>query len=268
SCLKADFDFVLDLFNDLLLNPEFRQEKIDLAKDAVRTEIARRNADLGEIAGREAMKIGYGSHSPYARVPEAATRNAVTRKDLVEWHDKYVQPANMIVAVAGDFNSAEMETKLRKLFSGWAGGPPAPAADVPVAPTKPGVYFVSKDDINQSEVRMVAIGIRRNDPDYYAVEVMNQILSGGFSSRLVNNLRTRAGLAYAVGGGVSALFDHPGLTTLAMGTKSGTTAVAVEGLYREMEKMRAGVTEVEVQRAKDSILNSFIFEFDSKEKVM
>jgi zinc protease len=268
SCLKGDFDFVLDLFNDLLRNPEFRQDKIDLAKDAVRTEIARRNDDLGEIAGREATKIGYGSHSPYARVAEYATVNAVTRKDLVDWHDKYVQPRNMIVAVAGDFNSAEMEAKLRKLFSGWAGGPAAPPAEIPVAPTKPGVFFVAKDDVNQSEIRMVAIGIRRNDPDYYAVEVMNQILSGGFSSRLVNNLRTKAGLAYAVGGGVSALFDHPGLTTLAMGTKSEKTAKAVAGLYGEIDKMRAGVTEVEVQRAKDSILNSFIFEFDSKEKVM
>jgi len=268
SCLKGDFDFVLDLFNDLLRNPEFRQDKIDLAKDALRTEIARRNDDLGEISGREAMKVGYGSHSPYARVPEYTTVDAITRRDLLDWHAKYVQPGNMIVAVAGDFNSAEMEAKLRKLFSGWTGGATAPTADVPVTPTKPGVYFVAKDDVNQSEIRMIAMGIRRNDPDYYAVEVMNQVLSGGFSSRLVNNLRTRAGLAYAVGGGVSALFDHPGLTILSIGTKSNSTAEAIEGLYREIGKMRAGVTELEVQRAKDSILNSFIFEFDSKDKVM
>jgi zinc protease len=268
SCLKGDFDFVLELLDDLLRNPEFRQDKIDLAKDAVRTEIARRNDDLGEIAEREARKIGYGNRSPYARVPEYATVAAITRKDLLDWHAKYVQPGNMIVTVAGDFNSAEMEARLRKVFSGWAKGPAISRADVPVTPTKAGVYFVAKDDVNQSEIRMVAIGIRRNDPDYYAVEVMNQILSGGFASRLVNNLRTKAGLAYSVGGGVSALFDHPGLSELSMGTKSGTTAEAVQGLYGEMEKMRAGVTEVEVQRAKDAILNSFVFEFDSKQKVM
>lgn len=268
SSLKGDFDFVLDMFNDLLRNPEFRQDKIDLAKDGVRTEIARRNDDLGEITGREATKIAYGSQSPYARVPEYATVNAITRKDLLDWHARYVQPGNMIVAVAGDFNSAEMEARLRKLFSGWGNGPAIPKANVAVTPTRPGVFFVAKDDVNQSEIRMVSLGIRRDDPDYYAVEVMNQVLSGGFSSRLVNNLRTKAGLAYSVGGGVSALFDHPGLTVLSIGTKSGTTAEAVDGLYNEMAKMRAGVTAVEVQLAKDSILNSFVFEFDSKEKVM
>src|SRR5262249_56287324 len=117
---------------------------------------------LGEIAGREATKIGYGSHSPYARVPEYATINAVTRKDLVDWHDRYVQPRNIIVAVAGDFNSAEMEAKLRKLFSGWAGGPLAPAADLPVAPTWPGVFFVAKADGNQTAIPVVAIGIARD----------------------------------------------------------------------------------------------------------
>src|SRR5262249_35150670 len=86
SSLKGDFDYVLDLANDLLHNPEFRQEKIDLAKDLLRTGIARRNDNLGQIAGREAAKIGYGAHSPYARVPEYATLAAVTRQDLVDWH--------------------------------------------------------------------------------------------------------------------------------------------------------------------------------------
>jgi zinc protease len=269
SSLKGDFDFVLDLANDLLHNPEFRQDKIDLAKDQVRTRIARRNDNLGQIASREATKIGYGAQSPYARVAEYDTIAAITRQDLLAWHAKYVQPNNIIFTVVGDFDSATMEARLRKLFADWPRGPATPAPEVAVTPPHAGVYFVEKDDVNQSEVRMIAAGIRRDDPDYYAVEVMNQVLSGGFASRLFSNLRTKAGLAYAVGGSVFANFDHPGLTILTIGTKSGTTARAVEGLYTEIEGMvTRPVTADELQRAKDAIKNSFVFEYDSKAKVM
>ena len=269
SSLKGDFDFVLDLANDLLHNPEFRQDKIDLAKDQVRTRISRRNDSLGQIASREATKIGYGPQSPYARVPEYDTIAAITRQDLLGWHTMYVQPNNIIFTVVGDFDSATMEARLRKLFADWSKRPATAAPEVPVTPPHPGVYFVAKDDVNQSEIRMIAGGIRRDDPDYYAVEVMNQILSGGFASRLFSNLRTKAGLAYAVGGSVFANFDHPGLTILTIGTKSGTTAQAVEGLYKEIEGMVTHpVTAEELQRAKDAIKNSFVFEYDSKAKVM
>src|SRR5579859_783119 len=86
SCLKGDFDFVFNLFQDFLRNPEFRQEKIDLAKDQEKTGIARRNDNLGGIAAREAAKIGYGPKSPFAREPEYATVAAVTHQDLLNWH--------------------------------------------------------------------------------------------------------------------------------------------------------------------------------------
>ncbi len=269
SCLKGDFDYVLDLANDLLRNPEFRQDKIDIAKDAVRAGISRRNDNLMQIAVREANKIGYGAQSPYARVPEYSTVAAVTRQDLLDWHAKHVQPNNMIVAFSGDFDAAAMEAKLRGLFAGWPKGPEVPRTQVPVTPPKTGMYFVAKDDVNQTEIRMIATGIRRDDPDYYALSVMNEIFGGGFSSRLFVNLRTKAGLAYAVGGSVSAAYDHPGLALLTIGTKSGTTAQAIDGLYAEIERMHSGgVTELELQRGKDAILNSFVFEYDSRQKVM
>ncbi len=269
SCLKGDFDFVLSVFNDVLRNPEFRQDKIELAKNSVRTGIARRNDDLGQIAGRESTRLGYGAGSPYARVPEYATVAAITRQDLLDWHAKYVHPNDIIFGITGDFDPKEMEAKLRAAFESWPQGETHRNVAAAIDPAKPGIYFVAKDDVNQSEVRMVAPGIRRDDPDFYAVQVMNEVFGGGFSSRLFSNLRTRAGLAYAVGGGVTAPFDHPGLTRLSIGTKSGTTVAAIEGLYREIDGMRTQpVTADELQRGKDAILNSFIFEFDSKEKVM
>lgn len=269
SSLKGDFDFVLDLANDLLRNPEFRQEKIDLAKDQIKTGISRRNDDLGQIAGRESTKIGYGARSPYARVPEYATVAAITRQDLLDWHAQHVHPNNMILGISGDFDSAAMEAKLRSLFGSWPKGPAAQVPPVPITPPTPAIYFVAKDDVNQSEIRMIAAGIRRDDPDYYAVDVMNHIFGGGFSSRLFSNLRTKAGLAYSVFGSVSAQFDHPGLTILGIGTKSGTTAQAVEGLYKEIEGMRTNpITEEELRRGKEAILNSFVFEYDSRVKVL
>ena len=269
SCLKADFDAVLDIFNDVLQNPEFRQEKIDLARDAMKASIARRNDNIGQIAGREAARLGFGAQSPYARVPEYATVNAVTREDLLNWHSRHVHPNNIIFGIVGDFDSAQMEARLRKLFESWPKGPQVTSKEAPVSDPRPGMYFVEKEDVNQSEIRMVSLGFRRDNPDYYAVEVMNQVFGGGFSSRLFSNLRTKAGLAYAVFGSVGSNFTHVGLTTLGIGTRSGATAQAVEGLYREVDNMRSNAaTPAELQRARDAILNSFVFEYDSKEKVM
>jgi zinc protease len=128
---------------------------------------------------------------------------------------------------------------------------------------------VEKNDVNQSEIEMVDLGIDRRNPDYYAVAVMNELFGGGFSSRLFVNIRTKLGLAYSVGGGVGSAFDHPGTTRFAMGTKSSTTAAGIDALRKEMDKLITGTVQpIELKKAKDAILNSFIFEFDSKQKVL
>jgi zinc protease len=83
------------------------------------------------------------------------------------------------------------------------------------------------------------------------------------------DIRTKLGLAYSVGGGVGTAFDHPGITRFSMGTKSDTTAAGIEALRKEMEKLITGTVQpIELKKAKDAILNSFIFEFDSRQKVM
>lgn len=270
SCLKPDFNEVFDVVLDVLRNPAFRDDKIALAKRQLDTAISRRNDEPDEIASREAAKIAYGAESPYARVPEYYTVGAVTRDDLMAWHQKYVQPNNIILGVVGDFDSAAMEAKLRQAFESWPRGPQAPReVEAPITPEKPGLYFVQKNDVNQSNVRMIALGIERNNPDYYAVAVMNEVLGGGFSGRLIQNLRTKAGLAYDVHGGVGAAYDHPGMFQLVMETKSGTTAAAIDGLYGQLTDLdKNPATPDELKRAKDSILNGFIFEFDDKGKVL
>ena len=269
SCLKADFDDVFRVFVDVLRNPEFRPDKIELAQKAMFDEISRRNDDVDEIVGREVAKLGFGADSPYARVPEYKTVAAVTREDMLNWHRTHVHPNNIILGLTGDFDSAAIEAKLRQIFGAWPKGPALAKAELPIAPAKPGYYFVNKTDINQSSISMVELGITRRNPDYYATQVFNEAFGGGFSSRLFSDIRTKLGLAYAVGGGIGSAFDHPGLTRLGMGTKSQSTVESIEALDKEIADLKQNpISDQEIRRAKDTILNSFIFNFDTPEKVL
>jgi len=269
DCLKGDLDEVLPVFVELLRSPEFREDKITLAKGQVYTGIARRNDDPAAIADRESARIGYGPGSPYARREEYRTVAAVTRDDLLSWHRTYAHPNNTILGVVGDFDAREMEAKLKKALGSWSKGPAVPRPKGEFKDPKPGVYHVAKDDVNQSNIRMVHLGTTKDNPDFYAIQVMNEVFGGGFAARLFSNIRSKKGLAYHVGGGVGTEFDHPGLFSLAMGTKSETTAAAIDALYEEIDGLLASpATAEELKRAKDSILNSFIFSVDSPSKLL
>jgi zinc protease len=269
DCLKENMDDVFKVFVELLREPEFRGDKLPLAKNQLNTSISRRNDDPFEIAFREASKLVYGADSPYARVPEYATVAAVTRDDLLSWHQRYVYPNNIILGVVGDFDSKAMEAKLREALEPWPQGPAAAKNQVAFPGPKPGIYFAAKEDVTASTVQMVDLGTTRDNPDYYAIEVFNQFFGGSLSSRLFNNIRSKKGLAYAVGGGVGTEFDHPGVLRLFMGTKSGTTAAAIDAFNAELDALKTNpATPEEMTKAKDAILNSFIFRFDSKEKVL
>ena len=269
NCLKGDFDAVFEMYLDLLRNPEFRADKLELAKQQAYTGIARRNDDVGSIVGREAAMLAYGKDNPYAREEEYSTIFAVKREDLVNWHQQYVYPNNIIFGISGDFDPKAMEATLRKAFESWPKGPSAKDPDIKFTGAKPGYYLVQKTDVNQSSIAMVDLGILRNNPDYFAVSVMNEIFGGGFSSRLFNNVRAAKGLAYSVGGGVGTSFSHPGMTRIQMQTKSESTVKGIDALYEEIDNLHAKAPDaVEMKRAKDQILNSFIFRFDTPGKVL
>ena len=269
SCLKEDFNDVFKVFAELLREPEFREDKLDLAKHEMFDGISRRNDEVGQIAGREAAKLAYGAQNPYARVPEYTTVDAVTRQDLIDWHHTHVHPNNIILGIAGDFDSAQMEAMLRKAFGSWAKGPVVKEPEIHFDPAKPGYYLVKKEDVNQSNIRMVGLGTTRKNPDYYAIEVFNEALGGGFSARLIQSIRTAQGLAYSVGGGIGTAFDHPGVLRFSMGTKSASTVESIQALYAEIDKLKTNpITDDELKRAKDSILNAFVFNFDTPDKVL
>jgi zinc protease len=266
--LKGDADQVFSLALDLLLHPKFSQEKLELAQQLAATGIVRRNDDESAIAEREAAKLVYGANSPYTRQPELATIGAVTVDDLKAWHDRTIG-GKLIIDISGDFDTAAMEAKLRAAFEGL---PPVkltpPRHEVFPGPT-PGVYFISKEDVNQSDVEIVGLGTDRHNPDVPTLAVMNEILGGSFASRLFQKVRTELGLAYEVGGGISFAYDHPGPFRSIVLTKSASTVDATKAAMAQIAGLTTTpFTEVELARAKDNILNSFLFLYDTRDKVL
>jgi zinc protease len=260
--LKGDSDQVFALAMDLLLNPKFNQQKLQLAQQQEAAAIVRRNDDEAEIAGRESAKLVYGANSPYTRQPELATIGAVTIADLQAWHDRALK-GKLIVGISGDFDAAAMESKVRAVFEGLSPVAPAsPRHDAFPGP-KPGVYFIDKEDVNQSNVQIVGLGVERSNPDTPA------ILGGGFGSRLFQTVRTRLGLAYAVGGGMGLEYDHPGPFDVEVLTKSASTVDAIKAADAEIADLNSRpFTEAELTRAKDDLLNSFLFRYDTREKIL
>ena len=269
SSLKGDFDTVFSSVTDLLLHPTFKADKLQLAKQQAYTNIARRNDDASGIAIREAIQIAYGPHNPYARQDEYATVDAVTLDDLKAWHDRTVVPNNMIIGVSGDFDGAAMEAKLRAAFEPLPRGQRLESINPTFTDPKHGVNFVEKSDVNQSNVLIVGLGTERSNPDYYALSVMNEVFSGGFGSRVVQNVRTKLGLAYSVGGSFGASYDHPGIFYVEAATKSGSTVAATQAMLEEITRLKtAPPTPAELSKAKDQVLNSFIFHYDSPDKTL
>lgn len=269
SSLSSDFDQVFGITVDLLEHPKFDNQKLELAKQQEATGIVRRNDDASGIAEREAFKLIYGADSPYGRVPELASVMSVTTADLDAFHKKTAIPNGMIIGVTGDFDSAVMEKKLRAAFEGLPKGTPivTPKEDFPGP--KPGVYSIDKTDVNQSNIWVVGLGTKRDNPDYYALSVMNEVFSGGFGSRLMQIVRTKMGLAYSVSGAYASSYDHPGIFYTAASTKSATTAKTTKALLDQIAALKSEpFTDVEVRKAKDQLLNSFVFRYDTKDKLL
>ncbi len=269
NSLTKDFDTVFGIATDVLLHPDLRPEKLALAKRRMQAGIARRNDDAGGIATREAVKLVYGAGSPYAQRTEFATVEAVTLDDLKAWHDRIVHPNNMIVAVSGDFDSTSIEAKLRAVFEPLPKGEPFVTAKTAFPGPMPGIYYAEKADVNQSNVFIVGLGTTQDNPDYYALDVMNEIFSGGFGSRIVQNVRTKLGLAYEVSGSFGASYDHPGIFYVGAGTKSESTVAATKAMETEIGRLKTVPPSAdELRKAKEQVLNSFVFNYDSPEKVL
>jgi zinc protease len=260
----------LALLYDLLRHPAFTDEKIELAKVDARTEISSRNDESFQIAGREFRELMYGADSPYGWYPEYTDVAAITRADLVAFHNAFFHPNRMILTVYGDFDTAAMLADIERTFSAWpADNRPLPP-DPPVPERGPqGVYYARKEGVNQSTVLFGLVGTLNSDPDYAALQLLNKILGDGFSSRLVNEIRTRRGLAYDVGSAPGTGWHHPGVWVSYLMTQSDSTVAATRAMRAEVERItREPVTEEELTQAKEIALNELIFDLSSQRDVL
>ncbi len=262
---------VLDTFKEILTEPAFSQDKIDILKNQYRGVIARRNDQPSPIASREFERLMYGPTTPWGRQMEYETLENITRGDLFAYHKRFYFPANILLSVQGDFETAAMRAQIEKLFADWT-VKEAPAPPLPPVLQKavPGAFLASKTDVNQTFFRLGHLGGRLDDKDYAALEVMNDILGGaGFTSRLMKKVRSDMGLAYGVSSGWNAQFDHTGTFVISGSTKSESTVDTIRAVLGEVERIRSTeVTDEELRVAKDSTINSFVFNFDSPSKTL
>ena len=270
NLLSKDLDEGLTILREVLTKPRFQQDRIDLHKRQTMQALKQRNDDSANIEAVEQDFLSYGEKFWENHNETAASIESLSREDLVAFHQRWFFPGNFIVTASGDFNRVEMIAKLEKLFGNWpwAGTPPPPIPET-VEMAAPGVYLVDKA-VNQGRVSLLLPGIKREDPDYLAVLMMNDILGGsGFSSRLVNRVRSDEGLAYSVGSVFQGGIYYPYAFRAAFQSKSRTVAYAASLVVEEMKRVVAEqVKDDELENSKRSFIDRLPRTFSSKAQVV
>jgi zinc protease len=271
SFLREDIGRGLELLGDVVRDPAFEQEKIDVALTGLRASVARRNDDLNGIVAREMRRAVWGPDHPYARNVEYSSIDAIDRDSIVQFYEYFFVPDNMSIAVWGDFDAASMLGQIEDQFGDWEAGDPT-IPDLPNEPQETArrrVMIANKEDVTQARIHAGQIGMRADDVDYYAMSVANRVLGGSFGSKLFNEVRTNQGLAYNVGSRAGVDFEAPGVFQAYVGTKSSTAEKALGVMLETVEKMREEpVTSGELEDAKDAILNSNVFNYVSTSQVL
>lgn len=262
--ISSQLDKSLKLFADVLRYPAFAQKEFDLAKSQLKEKIRRQNDDVFQIGNREFYNLLYGDH-PVGWKWDWDVIKKINRDDLIAWHKRFYKPDNMMFAIVGDFDKKEMIKKFNKLFGDWK----KEKVDFPEIKKvkkefRPGIYFAVKEDVNQSYIRVGHLGIKRTNPDKYAVKVMNFILGGGgFSSMMTEKIRSDEGLAYIVFSYFKTDNRDLGTAGTLCTTKSKSTVRVIDLIHNIVRKMQSqNMPETKLKWAKDSIINGFVFEFD------
>lgn len=267
--MSQDTELGIRLLADVLRHPAFPEDKIDLSKTQIKTNIKRRNDDPRRILSREYSYLIYGDH-PDGRILEWGYVAPISRQDLVDYHQTYFAPNNIMLGITGDFDSAEIKALLNKYFGDWEQKeislPEIP--DVENTP-HPGVYQIYKD-VNQASIRFGHLGLSRDNPDRYAVSVMNYILGGGsFTSRMTSKVRSDEGLSYSVGTRYQTDTRDLGVWYAFCQTKLSTTYKAMRLMLDEVERIRdSEVTDEELESARDSYINRHVFNFTTPSRIV
>ena len=269
NLLSKDLDEGFAILREVLTAPRFQDDKLALRKQQSLQAMKQRNDDAAEIEQRERRFLAYGDGFYFNRHSTQASLESLTRADLEAFHKRWFHPKNFVIAVNGDFDSAAMTARLEKLFAAW----PFTGEVPPPVPTQkkfaaPGVYLVDKE-VPQGRVTILLPGIQRDDPDFPATQVMNDILGGGgFTSRIMNRVRSDEGLAYSAGSGFPGGVYHSMSFLAAFQSKSRTVAYATSIVLEEMKKVAAEtVTDEELNTTKKQFIETFPATFATKRQV-
>lgn len=269
NLLSKDLPEGLTLLREVLTRPRFQDDKLELQRQQTLQALKQRNDDSSSIEARELENLSYGSRFWAARQPTSGSIDSLKREDLEAFHRRWFHPGNFTVAVSGDFDRAAMIQALENLFADWPfRGETPPPIPTDLQPAAPGVYLVDKD-VPQGRVSILLPGVLRDDPDYPAILLMNDILGGGgFTSRIMNRVRSDEGLAYSAGSSFPGGVWYPSTFRAGFQSKSRTVAYATRIVLEELRRMAQGpVTDEELQTAKRSFIESFPENFNTKSKV-
>lgn len=267
--LKKDIDLGFTLLSDILMHPAFPKQEFERVRAQISGEIASDNDDPGHVAMKAFNQLIFHNH-PY-RWPVNGTEDTlakITLADVQGFYTKEYLPNQIILTIVGDVTLDQATTLVQTHFGSWKKGPTQNrTVKKPGAIEKKAVQLIEKD-LTQSTIVVGHGGISRTNPDFYAVTVMNHILgAGGFSSRLMDSIRDKQGLAY----GIMSHYDAramPGSFWVNLQTRTETTNQAISGVLAEIKAIReAPVSDQELAEAKSFLMGSFPLRLDSTAKL-
>ena len=270
--MKKDLQQALRLFAGVLRTPAFDPARVDLAKLQAMERIRRREDEPESIASREFMKLLYGPGHPTARESSIESVRRIRREDLIAFHQNTIHPNGIILGVTGDFIKDEMVASLREAFGDWQRGtvPEVKIDDVPESEAAGAVVHLISKDTSQTHLRAGRLSVKETDADYISLVVANDILGGNsLIGRLFNEVRTKRGLAYSVGSELSTGIYDQGMWLVWAETKLPSTKEVLGQLVANIERMRTEpVSDAELTQAKDSYVNSSVFDVSSSSKIV
>lgn len=257
--LSKDLARGLEMFGDGLLHPTFPRAEVDKLLAQSIDGVRGAKDDPQQVIGAYYYGYLFGNNA-YGRQAggDEVSLGRIKRDAVVKFYETNYAPGNTLLAVAGEFNGAEMRKKLEETFGGWAARPVTPPAISAMAPVKgKKLLLVDKGDATQTYFAIGNVGVARNDPDRVAIRVVNTIFGGRFTSELNEALRVESGYTY----GASSFFDSrkaPGPFLIFSFTKNETTTPAIDLALQVLEKLhKQGVSEEQLKSAKSYIKGQF-----------